>query len=200
MSHKILFVNACVREISRTKLLANYFLGRISGEVPEVDLNEASIAPLTRTTLGRREKLLKKKQYDDPMFSYAKQFAEADVIVVAAPYWDLSFPAVLKAYLETISVEGITYRHTRGNTLGLCRAKRLVYITSAGGIVDYDMGYNYIKVLAQSYFQIPETVCFRAEEMDFGEVSIDTVINQVKAKMDRYLQKAYDLRLRMSEK
>ena len=37
---------------------------------------------------------------DDPLLDYARQFARADQILIAAPCWDLSFPAVLRAYLE----------------------------------------------------------------------------------------------------
>ena len=34
------------------------------------------------------------------------------VIVIAAPYWDLSFPAVLKTYLEQINVLGVTFDYS----------------------------------------------------------------------------------------
>lgn len=50
--------------------------------------------------------------YRDPLFRYAKQFAQAADIVVAAPYWDLSFPAILKVYLEQICVTGLTFQYT----------------------------------------------------------------------------------------
>lgn len=79
------------------------------------------------------ESLLKDGKFDDPMFRYAKQFANADEIVVAAPFWDLSFPAKLKIYLEQIAVAGITFRYTNGRPTGLCKAKKLTYITTSGG-------------------------------------------------------------------
>ena len=41
------------------------------------------------------------------MFDLAKQFAEADEVIIAAPFWDLSFPAALKQYFEQINVLGI---------------------------------------------------------------------------------------------
>ena len=41
------------------------------------------------------------------MFDLASQFQQADEIVIAAPYWDLSFPAILKLYLENIYVTGV---------------------------------------------------------------------------------------------
>ena len=197
MANKILFVNACVREQSRTLALAEYFLGMLNGEIHEINLNEVKISPLTRESLAARKELLKKRKYDDPTLRFAWDFAAADTIVIAAPYWDFSFPALLKIYLEAVSVSGITYRYSNGLPRGLCRAKRLVYITAAGGIVDFDFGYNYIHTLAKDFFGIPEAVCFRAEDLDFGDVSEEVILNEVKAKMGRYLLKAYDLKLNM---
>ena len=60
------------------------------------------------------------------MFELARQFAAADQIVIAAPYWDLSFPAALKQYFEQINVLGITFAYTpEGVPKGLCRARKL---------------------------------------------------------------------------
>ena len=35
----------------------------------------------------------------------------ADTIVIAAPFWDFSFPAALKIYIENIYVTGIVSRY-----------------------------------------------------------------------------------------
>lgn len=51
----------------------------------------------------------------------AEQFAQADEIVVAAPYWDLSFPSILKVYLERVCVTGITFHYVENREEGLCR-------------------------------------------------------------------------------
>jgi len=95
----ILFINACVRENSRTLVLARNVLKDISGEIIEVNLNQETITPLNRELLEKRESLLRDGSKKDPMFCYAHQFAEADEIVIAAPFWDLSFPALLKTYI-----------------------------------------------------------------------------------------------------
>ena len=57
MANKILFVNACVREQSRTLALAEYFLGMLNGEIHEINLNEVKISPLTRESLAARKEL-----------------------------------------------------------------------------------------------------------------------------------------------
>ena len=77
-------------------------LGRLQGQVQELKLYQEPIAPLELKTLEKRTKLSGLQDYRDPLFRYAKQFAQAEDIVIAAPYWDLSFPSVLKeaAYAE----------------------------------------------------------------------------------------------------
>lgn len=75
--------------------------------------------------IAKRDALLAEKKYDDEMFRYARQFAAADRIVIAAPLWDLSFPAQLKVYLENIYVTGIVTKYSEASEpVGLCRAKR----------------------------------------------------------------------------
>ena len=158
----ILFINACVRKNSRTRALAESIMKDMHGEITELDLSREDIAPLDGDSLAKRESLVRAGKYDDPMFRYAKQFAAADEIVIAAPFWDLSFPARLKIYLEQITVAGLTFRYVNGRPGGLCRAKSLTYVTTAGGPIFADFGYSYIKALAQNFYGIKKTTAYRA--------------------------------------
>ena len=106
---RILFINSCVRQKSRTFELAKYVLERLVGEIKEVNLNAEKIEGLTKESLEKREELIKDNDFSDEMFEYARNFANSDIIVIAAPYWDLSFPALLKNYFEQIAVCGITF-------------------------------------------------------------------------------------------
>ena len=174
----ILFINACVREDSRTLVLAKSVLSEMSGEVTEVDLNKENIPMLNRELLAKREALLQSESYDDPMFRYAKQFAEADEIVIAAPFWDLSFPAILKAYMEQITVSGITFKYNCGKPIGLCKAKRLIYVTTSGGPILADFGYGYIKTLANAFYGIPQTKAYRAMNLDINMISAEELLTK----------------------
>ena len=51
---------------------------------------------------------------------------------MAAPYWDLSYPAALRTYIEYISANGLAYHYDEHGCHGDCRAKWLVYLTSGG--------------------------------------------------------------------
>ena len=97
----ILYVNCCVRSESRTDRLARALLEKL-GEYTELYLPSEDILPLTEKMLIKRTSLLENGQFDDPIFHYAKQFAAADKIVISAPFWDGSFPSLLKVYIENI--------------------------------------------------------------------------------------------------
>jgi FMN-dependent NADH-azoreductase len=174
----ILFINACVRENSRTLVLAQKILSDMSGEVIEVNLNQENIAPLNRELLEKREKLIISGNKNDPMLCYARQFAQADEIVIAAPFWDLSFPAILKAYIEQITVSGITFDYIDGRPYGLCKAKSLTYVTTSGGPIIADFGYEYIKALAKGFYGISKTKAYRAMNLDANMITAENVLTK----------------------
>lgn len=181
---QILFVNACVRPQSRTLRLAQSVLDRLSGHLIEVDLSADPIPFLDREGLDRRNALLAAGNFDAPMLRHAGQFAKADTIVIAAPYWDLMFPALLKAYLEAVTVSGLTFRYTEeGRPTSLCKAKRLIYITTAGGYIgDYDFGFQYVSTLARGFFGIENISCVRAEGLDIVGADVEAILRAAEEK------------------
>ena len=162
-----LYINCCIREESRTDRLARAVLQKLGGDFTELKLYEANLKPLDRDTMNKRTALIERGDYSDPMFDCAKQFASADTIVIAAPYWDLSFPATLKIYIENIYVTGIVSAYDEsGMPVGLCKAKELYYVTTAGGPYDPAYSYGYVESLAKSFFGIPVTHLVKAEMLD----------------------------------
>ncbi len=187
---KILFINTCVRENSRTKRLADYFLKEFSGdEITEVQPRKEGIAGLDEEMLKVRDQALLEKNYDHPVLAYAKQFKEADMIVIAAPYWDLSFPSALKNYIERICAVGMTFDYDEhGIPYGMCSAENLVYIQTAGGMVDNDaFGYGYIKALCENFFHIEKTFCFKAEGLDLPFNDPEELLKKAEEEIDSFL-------------
>ena len=94
---KILFIDACARPESRTRRLARHVLEQLQGENVKVQLyEEEQLLPLNNDRLQRRNGYVVAGDFAEEIFRYARQFAQADEIVIAAPYWDLLFPAVLR--------------------------------------------------------------------------------------------------------
>lgn len=138
----VLFVDCCISqrgEQSRTRMLANAYLETYAKNHPEVEPEHLSIPtlglkPFTVDMLHERDALTHAGGFDDPLFALAKQFRNADHVVVAAPFWDLCFPAALRTYIEHICACGVTYHYTEQGCHGDCKAKRLVYLTSGGDV------------------------------------------------------------------
>ena len=177
----ILFVNACVRKQSRTLILAKRLLGTLDGEIKEVRIEEVHFPVADEEFINRRDALKNAGKYDDPMFELGRDFAKADTIVIAAPYWDLSFPAGLKQYFEQINVLGLTFTYSEtGVPAGLCRAKSLYYVTTAGGsVVDGDFGFGYVKALANTFYGIQDVRCIKAEGLDMIGADVEKILSEV---------------------
>lgn len=168
---KLLFVNACIRDESRTKLLADAVVKKWNGEVEEVDLTSGDIKPLDKETLKVRIAKQEAKDFSDPVFDLAKQFKEAEAVVIAAPFWDYSFPAVLKAYIENICVHDLTFEYNdKGDSKSLSKVKKVVYVTTVGGNKqELVYGIDYIKTVFREFFGVKKTFAFKAEGLDLIE-------------------------------
>ena len=67
---KTLFINACIREGSRTRMLAEYLLEKLDREYVEVELQKEDILPLNGESLDRRNELCAEERFDDPFFRH----------------------------------------------------------------------------------------------------------------------------------
>ena len=190
---KILYVNACFKEGSRTNELAQHLLSKLDGQTESVNLYEENIKPLDAEMLSKRDKLLDSGKKDDNFFRLARQFASADIIVIAAPYWDLLFPAVLRIYLENITVCGITFRYSeKGIPVGLCKAEKLYYVTTSGGFIgENNLGFDYVKALATTLFGINDVKFFSAEGIDIFGADSAQILQRAKDNMSVADEESY---------
>ncbi len=173
---KVLMVNGCIRgRESRTWRLAEVFLREMRGigegifDYTQLDLAQMPLKPLTGEFFEERQRFLEKNDRTHPRFDLARQFAQADRILVAAPFWDLSIPAILKLYIENISLDGITFGCNANGMYGMCRARDMLFFTTRGGFYGngpMEQGARYLKALCEM-FGIPEFRCICAEGMDF---------------------------------
>jgi FMN-dependent NADH-azoreductase len=185
---KLLFVNACVnRGTSRTYRLSKALISLLEKthdfDISELALEEENIQALTSNTLNKRFELLKNKDLSNEMFKYANQFKEADCIVIAAPYWDFGFPAMLKNYIEAVSVTGIVYKFGEDGAAGLCKAEKIYYVTTRGGYTsdEKDLGFATVAELSK-FYGIKKIKCISAN--GFGIPSNDheaTLKNAIEA-------------------
>ena len=140
---KLLFVDCCISQrgtTSRTRALADAYLEAFRTFHPEAEIETVqpetllALKPFDVGMLNERDALASVVAWDAPVFALARQFRAADRIVVAAPFWDMSFPAALRTYIEYISANGLTYHYDDTGCHGDCKADQLVYLTSGGDV------------------------------------------------------------------
>ena len=107
---------------------------------------------------------------------------------------------VYDAHRETVTVEVSADQATRklrarvrydenGACVSLCRAKRLIYVTTAGGsIISDEYGFGYVKALCSYFYGIGECVRFTAEGLDMPNADIGEILGRTKAEADRYFR------------
>ncbi|WML34231.1 FMN-dependent NADH-azoreductase [Clostridium sp. OS1-26] len=118
---------------------------------------------------------------EHPILKYAYQFAEADKYIIAAPMWNLSFPAILKAYIDYISVTGITFKYTAEGPVGLCQGKKAVHIVARGGgysegpAAAYEMGDRYLRTIF-AFLGITDFTTISADKLDVIGEDVEAIV------------------------
>lgn len=192
---KVLFVDCCIRrENSRTKKLADYVLEKLKQnrdyEIETLCLMDESLSYFSDGFFLQREELLAKKNFEHPRFRYANQFSTADKVIIAAPFWDLSFPALLKVYIENLCVEGITFGCDERGCFGTCKSDHMLYVTTRGGMYENDsmeMGSRYMEAMSK-FFGIDRYDCIAAEGLDAGIRPVNDIMKEAMAKADEILK------------
>ena len=185
---KVLFVDCCIRRGgSRTKQLADHFIAELlktgEYEVETLCLMDENLAYFNTDSIRQREELLAEGKLDHSLFRYAHQFADADKIIIGAPFWDLSFPALLKVYIENLCVSGITFHTDEHGLHGMCKADHLVYLTARGAIYKdspLEQGSRYLEQMA-AFFGIEKYDCIAAEALDIGVWPVEELMDKAKA-------------------
>ena len=170
----ILYVDACVtREAeSRTRRLAkaclNLCLENRDCRLSTVILENLSMQPLSGKGLAERERAIQEGDFSGCAFDLARGFAAADEVIIAAPYWDMSFPALLKLYVEQLCVNQLTFCYDeKGRPRGLTKVQKVLYLTTAGGFIGCNnFGFEYIKGVFSVLFGISDISFFSAEGLD----------------------------------
>ncbi len=179
----VLYIDCCIRrELSRTRQVAEAFLNALEAQgryaIDRLTLMDEPLQALSEGFLAQRERLLLSPDREHPRFRYAHQFQRAERVVIAAPFWDLSFPALLKLYIENICVDRITFGADEHGTFGLCSAERLLFITTRGGDMTdspLEMGARYLEALCE-FWGIPRFDVVAGNGLDLGLEPVENIL------------------------
>ena len=166
---KLIFIDSCMREESRTKRIATPIIAELSKryEVERIALEGASYPAVDSKTLQDRNNGIVPEHFVD----LAKKVAAADRIVIAAPFWDMSFPAILKLFIENLSLFGVTFNTDDKTCYGLCRCQKLLYITTRGMNIStgdpLEQATPYLKALS-FLWGLGEIITISAQNLDYS--------------------------------
>lgn len=175
---KVLYIkaNAKLEGQSRTFMISDDFVERYQKAHPEdeiitLDLYKEHIdfLPVGGLDIIHRPDIEKDRNH--PILKYAYQFLEADKIIIAAPFWNLGFPAILKAYLDYVTINGITFKYTAEGPVGLCSGQKVLHFVARGGVysaepyASFEMGDRYLRTLL-GFLGVRDFTTIAAEGLD----------------------------------
>lgn len=185
---KILYIkaNAKPEGISRTfkvsdKFIEAYRQSHPNDEVTTLDLYKEDINFLSESDISVVFGPKTDESRKHPILKYTYQFAEADKYVIAEPMWNLSIPSILKAYIDYITVTGITFKYTENGSVGLLQGKKAVNISARGGDYSsepanmFEMGDRYLRTIL-GFLGITDFTTITAEGLDIMGQDVDAVV------------------------
>ncbi len=184
---KVLYIKANIKNEgeSRTFKVSDSFVEEYKKNNPEdeiitLDLYKENIDFLRADDLGKLFGPKDEESKNNSILKYAYQFADADKYIIAAPMWNLSFLAILKAYIDYVSVSGITFKYTAEGPVGLLNNKKAVHIVSRGGGYDnspYEMGDRYLRTIL-GFFGIKDIETIAIDNLDVIGVNVEGKVEE----------------------
>ena len=157
-----------MREESRTRVILNAAKEVLSAryDIETIDVNALALPPVTPEVLKERTS----GRVPEETVAIAGKIASADRIVIASPFWDMSFPAILKSFFENMSLYNVTFTDDGTTCSGLCKCRKVLYITTRGMDIptgDFrDQGSSYLKALS-SLWGLGEVITVAAWNLDY---------------------------------
>ena len=117
------------------------------------------------------------------------EFLSADVVLIGAPMYNFSIPSQLKAWVDLICVSGATFRYGANGPEGLCGGKRVIIISSRGGLYGpgspfepFDHQEQYLRHLF-TFIGVKDITIITAEGVAYGPEKAAETMNAAKAKI-----------------
>ena len=179
---RISVIDSTIRDESRTRELLNRILDNKDVEFSIYNINKFDLIPTNNErfiTKGTNETFIK----------IAKEIASSDGLVIAAPFWDMTYPALLKTFLEELSLYDIMFIDDGKTCVGISKMKFMLFLTTRGMNIEDDSkldGASYsLKALCELW-GIPQFACVSAYNLDYSsDEEIKTKLKEAGDKAER---------------
>jgi FMN-dependent NADH-azoreductase len=123
-----------------------------------------------------------------------EEFLAADAIVIGAPMYNFAIPTQLRAWIDRVVQAGRTFRYTEAGPVGLAGGKRVVIVSSRGGVYTaperqaMDLQESYLR-LVLNFVGISDISVIRADGLALGpeprQRAITAALDQIADEMRR---------------
>ncbi len=204
MSKVLVLKSSILANFSQTNQLADYFVSQFqaansASQVTVRDLAAQPIPVLDGELVGAlrpSDAPLSARQEEALALSneLIDELQANDVIVITAPMYNFNISTQLKNYFDLVARAGVTFRYTDKGPEGLIKGKRVVVLTSRGGIhkdTPSDLVAPYLSLFL-GFLGMTDVEFVFAEGIGYGpevaakaqadaKVAIDALIKQVAA-------------------
>ncbi len=125
--------------------------------IPQIDADVFSGWGKLQSGKGFEELSASEQEKVQRLNELSEEFIAADKYVFVTPLWNFSFPPVMKAYFDSVSVAGKAFKYTENGPVGLLTDKKAIHIQARGGVysegpaAEMEMGHRYFTTMMQFY-------------------------------------------------
>jgi len=125
----------------------------------------------------------------DEVLSFSNELVDevfaAQHIVIGAPMYNFSIPAMLKAWFDQIARAKLTFEYTDTGPRGLVEGKKAYVVIASGGVTvgsEYDFSSNYLKQVL-GFIGITDVTIIDANQIDLSTAQAD-ISKQISASLE----------------
>ena len=166
---RLMVIDACMHDGSRTRKIMEPVVAELSKRysIEKIVLEADSYPVVGKKILNERS-----SGYVPPeIVETAKRIASAERLVIAAPFWDMSYPSAIKLFFENMSLFNITFANNGKEFTGLCKCEKVLYITTRGMNIKtgeaLEQATPYIRALSRLW-GLGELTVIAEENMDYS--------------------------------
>lgn len=207
-------VNSKPEELSASKTVGRAFVNKFLEKhkefiLEELDLYQCHIPRLEYEYFEKRNCMIKEEDFSKlnekqqeevhKIVKLVDQFKEADLYVIAAPMWSLSFPAPLKEYIDCIVMDGKTIKISENKMEGLLNDKprAMVYIQSSGAPIPwmlrsiFNKGLDYVRDIMK-YMGIKKFEELLVDGTGFTEEERREAIEEANKEVNKLIEEVWE--------
>jgi len=204
---KVLIVSYTPRENSNTKKLLDFAVEKLKAQAEKVNqtiefstvdlareevpmLQEKELNLYVKRNLGGQTLSAEEEKILKPIDDYCIGILNADLVIIAYPVYNFTFPGPVKCWFDAILQAGRTFKYTETGFEGMLKGKKAIVLTTSGGEYSNNTAWDFSTPLAHSQFNFMgmENVVITAGGMSFSPEKIEESLDHAMAKIEKEIE------------